>query len=142
MEEQKKKQVRRPMTDQERLKHNAKMREYNKNPPTILCADCDGKYKPYNKRHHVRSHKHLDALKRKMDKDDNYFLIKELQNKIESLEEIVSSFKIEDPDYENETEEVSTEDDEDDEYLEEWEMNSVVASELGKFTDSEINYII
>jgi hypothetical protein len=139
MEQQKKKQIRRPMTEEERLKHNAKMREYNKNPPTIMCTDCDGKYKPYNKRHHITSNKHLDALKRKMAKDDNYFLIKELQNKIEGLEEIVSSFKIEDPDYENEVfdEEVSTEDDDDD-----WDINSVVASELGKWTDTELNYII
>lgn len=149
MEQQvKKKQVRKPMTNEQRLKHNAKVREYLKNQPTLICDVCEGKYQPSNKHHHIRSKKHLKAEKAAMQKDENWFLIQALQNKLESLEEIVAAFHVEDPDYENEVfqeqeEEGSTEDDEDDdEYLEDFDINSVVASELGKFTDSELNYII
>lgn len=149
MEQQvKKKQVRKPMTNEQRLKHNAKVREYLKNQPTLICDVCEGKYQPSNKHHHIRSKKHLKAEKAAMQKDENWFLIQALQNKLESLEEIVAAFHVEDPDYENEVfqeqeEEGSTEDDEDDdEYLEDFDINSVVASELGKMTDSELNYII
>jgi len=143
--DQKKKQVRKPMTDEQRLIHNAKMREYLKNQPTLICDVCEGKYQPSNKHHHIRSKKHLKAEKDALQKDENWFLIQALQNKLESLEEIVAAFHVEDPDYENEVfkEEASTEDDEDDdEYLEDFDINSVVASEIGKWTDSELNYVI
>lgn len=145
--DQKKKQVRKPMTDEQRLRHNAKMREYLKNQPTLICEVCDGKYQPSNKHHHIKSKKHLKAEKAALQKDENWFLIQQLQAKLEGLEEIVAAFHVEDPDYENEVfeeqdEEPSTEDDEDEEYLEDWDVNSIVASELGKFTDSELNYVI
>jgi len=143
--DQKKKQVRKPMTDEQRLIHNAKMREYLKNQPTLICDVCEGKYQPSNKHHHIRSKKHLKAEKDALQKDENWFLIQALQSKLEGLEEIVAAFHVEDPDYGNEVfkEEASTEDDEDDdEYLEDFDINSVVASELGKWTDSEINYVI
>jgi len=150
MEQQvKKKQVRKPMTEDQRLRHNAKMREYLKNQPTLICEVCDGKYQPSNKHHHIKSKKHLKAEKAALQKDENWHLIQALQSKLEGLEEIVAAFHVEDPDYENENEvfeeqdeEVSTEDDEDEEYLEEFDINSVVASELGKWTDSELNYVI
>ena len=145
MEQQKKKKVRKPMTEEQRLKHNAKMREYLKNQPTLICDVCEGKYQPSNKHHHIRSKKHLKAEKDALQKDENWFLIQALQSKLEGLEEIVAAFHVEDPDYGNEVfkEEASTEDDEDDdEYLEDFDINSVVASELGKWTDSEINYVI
>ena len=151
MEQQKVKKQRRPMTEEERLKHNAKMREYLKNQPTIICDVCGGRWQPTNKHHHIKSVKHLKAEKAALQKDENWHLIQQLQSKLEGLEEIVAAFHVEDPDYENENEvfeeevkEDSTEDDEDDddEYLEEFEINSVVASEIGKWTDSELNYII
>ena len=137
-----KKQVRKPMTDEQRLIHNAKMKIYLQNQPTLKCDVCDGKYQPSNKHHHIKSKKHLKAEKDALQKDENWFLIQALQNKLEGLEEIISTFHIEDPDYENEVfeEEGSTEDD--DEYLEDFDINSVVASEIGKWTDSELNYII
>ena len=147
MEGVKVKKQRRPMTEEERLKHNAKMRLYMKDQPTIICDVCGGRWQPTNKHHHIRSKKHLKAEKDAMLKDENWFLIQALQNKLESLEEIVANFHVEDPDYENEVfeeqeEEASTEDD-DDEYLEDFDdINSVVASEIGKWTDSELNYII
>jgi len=143
-----KKQVRKPMTDEQRLKHNAKMREYLRHQPTIICEVCGGRWQPTNKPKHIKSQKHLKAVKMAMQKDENWFLIQQLQAKLEGLEEIVAAFHVEDPDYENEVfeeqdEEVSTEeDDEDEEYLEEFDVNSIVASELGKWTDSEINYVI
>ena len=140
-----KKQVRKPMTEEQRLAHNAKMKIYLQNQPTLKCDVCDGKYQPSNKHHHIKSKKHLKAEKDALQKDENWFLIQALQNKLEGLEEIVASFHVQDPDYENEVfqEEGSTEDDEDDdEYLEDWDVNSIVASELGKMTDSELNYII
>jgi len=145
MEQQvKKKQVRKPMTDEQRLKHNAKMREYLKNQPTIICDICGGRWQPTNKPKHLKSVKHLKAEKAALQKDENWHLIQALQNKLEGLEEIVAAFHVEDPDYENEVfqEEASTEDDEDDEYLEDFDINSVVASEIGKWTDSELNYVI
>ena len=151
MEGVKVKKQRKPMTEEQRLKHNAKMREYLKNQPTLICDVCEGKYQPSNKHHHIRSKKHLKAEKAALQKDENWHLIQALQSKLEGLEEIVAAFHVDDPDYENENEvfeeegkEDSTEDDEDedDEYLEDWDMNSVVASELGKFTDSELNYVI
>ena len=148
MERVKVKKQRKPMTEEQRLKHNAKMREYLRHQPTLICDVCDGKYQPSNKHHHVKSKKHLKAEKAALQKDENWHLIQALQAKLEGLEEIVASFNVEDPDYENEVfeeqdEEVSTEeDDEDEEYLEDWDVNSIVASELGKFTDSELNYVI
>ncbi len=151
MEQQvKKKQVRKPMTEEQRLKHNAKMKIYLQNQPTLKCDVCDGKYQPSNKHHHIRSKKHLKAEKDALQKDENWHLIQSLQAKLEGLEEIVAAFHVDDPDYENENEvfeeevkEDSTEDDEDDdEYLEDFDINSVVASEIGKWTDSELNYII
>ena len=145
MEQQKKKQVRKPMTESQRLAHNAKVREYLRNQPTIICEVCGGRWQPTNKPKHLKSVKHLKAEKAALQKDENWHLIQALQNKLEGLEEIVAAFHVEDPDYENEVfkeEEASTEDDEDDEYLEEFDMNSVVASELGKWTDSELNYVI
>src|SRR6056300_1463047 len=144
MEQQvKKKQVRKPMTEDQRLRHNAKVREYLRHQPTIICEVCGGRWQPTNKPKHLKSQKHLKAVKMAMQKDENWFLIQQLQAKLEGLEEIVAAFHVEDPDYENENEvfgeqdeEVSTEeDDEDEEYLEEWDVNSIVASELGKFTD-------
>ena len=147
MEVVKVKKQRKPMTEEQRLKHNAKMREYLRHQPTLICEVCDGKYQPSNKHHHIKSKKHLKAEKAALQKDENWHLIQALQSKLEGLEEIVAAFHVEDPDYENEVfeeqdEEVSTEDDEDEEYLEEFDINSVVASELGKWTDSEINYVI
>ena len=137
-----KKQVRKPMTEEQRLRHNAKMREYLKNQPTLICEVCEGKYQPSNKHHHIRSKKHLKAEKAALQKDENWHLIQALQNKLEGLEEIISTFHVEDPDYENEVFEEQEEDDEDDEYLEDFDINSVVASELGKWMDSELNYVI
>ena len=149
MEQQvKKKQVRKPMTEDQRLRHNAKVREYLRHQPTIICEVCGGRWQPTNKPKHLKSQKHLKAVKMAMQKDENWHLIQQLQAKLEGLEEIVAAFHVEDPDYENEVfeeqdEEVSTEeDDEDEEYLEEFDMNSVLASELGKWTDSELNYVI
>jgi len=144
MEQQKKKQVRKPMTEEQRLRHNAKMRDYLRNQPTLICDVCEGKYQPSNKHHHIRSKKHLKAEKDALQKDENWFLIQALQNKLESLEEIVAAFHVEDPDYGNEVfeKEASTEEDDDDEYLEDFDMNSVVESELGKWTESELNYVI
>jgi len=148
MEGVKVKKQRRPMTEEERLKHNAKMKIYLQNQPTLKCDVCDGKYQPSNKHHHIKSKKHLKAEKDALQKDENWHLIQALQNKLEGLEEIISTFHVEDPDYENEVfeeqeEEASTEDDEDDhQYLEDFDINSVVASEIGKWTDSELNYII
>ena len=144
MEQQKKKkQVRKPMTEEQRLRHNAKMREYLKNQPTIICDVCGGRWQPSNKHHHIKSVKHLKAEKAALQKDENWHLIQALQSKLQGLEEIVATFHVEDPDYENEVfkEEASTDED-DDEYLEEFDMNSVVASELGKWTESELNYVI
>ena len=145
MEAVKVKKQRKPMTESQRLAHNAKMRIYLKNQPTIICDVCGGKWQPTNKPKHLKSQKHLKAVKMAMNKDENWFLIQALQNKLEGLEEVISKFHIEDPDYENEVfeEEASTEDDEDDdEYLEDFDINSVVASEIGKWSDSELNYII
>ena len=147
MEGVKVKKQRKPMTEEQRLKHNAKMREYLKNQPSLICDVCEGKYQPSNKHHHIKSKKHLKAEKAALQKDENWHLIQALQNKLEGLEEIISTFHVEDPDYENEVfeeqeEEASTEDDEDDEYLEDFDINSVVASEIGKWTDSELNYVI
>ncbi len=145
MEGVKVKKQRKPMTEDQRLRHNAKMREYLKNQPTLICDVCEGKYQPSNKHHHIKSNKHLKAEKAAMQKDENWHLIQALQNKLEGLEEIVAAFHVEDPDYENEVfqEESSTEDNEDDdEYLEDFDINSVVASEIGKWTDSELNYVI
>ena len=148
MEQQKVKKQRRPMTEEERLKHNAKMREYLKNQPTIICDVCGGRWQPTNKPKHLKSVKHLKAEKAAMLKDENWHLIQALQNKLEGLEYIVANFHVEDPDYGNENEvfeeEASTEDDDEDdnEYLEEFDINSVVASELGKWSDSELNYVI
>lgn len=141
MEGVKVKKQRKPMTETQRLAHNAKMREYLKNQPSLICDVCEGKYQPSNKHHHVRSKKHLKAEKAALQKDENWHLIQALQSKLEGLEEIVAGFNLEDPDYENEV--FKGEDDEDDdEYLEDFDINSVVASELGKFTDSELNYVI
>lgn len=142
MEGVKVKKQRKPMTESQRLRHNAKMREYLKNQPSLICDVCDGRYQPSNKHHHVRSKKHLKAEKAAMNKDENWHLIQALQSKLEGLEEIVAAFHVEDPDYGNEVFEEQEEDDEDDEYLEDFDINSVVASELGKFTDSELNYVI
>ena len=147
MEGVKVKKQRKPMTESQRLAHNAKMREYLKNQPTLICDVCEGKYQPSNKHHHIKSKKHLKAEKAALQKDENWHLIQALQNKLEGLEEIVAAFHVEDPDYENEVfeeqeEEASTEDDEDDQYLEDFDINSVVASEIGKWTDSELNYVI
>ena len=146
MEGVKVKKQRKPMTETQRLAHNAKMRIYLKNQPTIICDVCGGRWQPSNKHHHIKSVKHLKAEKAALQKDENWHLIQALQNKLEGLEEIVAAFHVEDPDYENEVfkeEEPSTDDDEDDnEYLEEFDINSVVASELGKWTDSELNYVI
>ena len=119
MEGVKVKKQRKPMTEEQRLKHNAKMREYLKNQPTIICDVCGGRWQPSNKHHHIKSVKHLKAEKAALQKDENWHLIQALQNKLEGLEEIVASFHVEDPDYENEVfeeqqEEASTEDDEDD----------------------------
>ena len=140
MEGVKVKKQRKPMTESQRLAHNAKMREYLKNQPTIICDVCGGRWQPSNKHHHIKSVKHLKAEKAAMLKDENWHLIQALQNKLESLEEIVAAFHVEDPDYENEV--FKEEDDEDDEYLEDFDINSVVASEIGKWTDSELNYVI
>jgi len=145
MEGVKVKKQRKPMTEEQRLKHNAKMREYLKNQPTIICDVCGGRWQPSNKHHHIKSVKHLKAEKTALQKDENWHLIQALQNKLEGLEEIVAAFHVEDPDYENEVfekESSTEEDDEDDEYLEDFDINSVVASEIGKWTDSELNYVI
>ena len=145
MEAVKVKKQRKPMTESQRLAHNAKMRIYLKDQPTIICDVCGGRWQPTNKPKHLKSQKHLKAVKIAMNKDENWHLIQALQNKLEGLEEVISKFHIEDPDYENEVfeEEASTEDDEDDdEYLEDFDINSVVASEIGKWGDSELNYII
>ena len=144
MEGVKVKKQRKPMTEEQRLRHNAKMREYLKNQPSLICDVCEGKYQPSNKHHHVRSKKHLKAEKAAMNKDENWHLIQALQSKLEGLEEIVAGFNLEDPDYENEVfkGEDEEDDEDDDEYLEDFDINSVVASELGKFTDSELNYVI
>ena len=89
MEEQKKKKGR---TEEQVEKHRAWMREYLKNQPTISCNMCSGKYQPTNKHHHVRSQKHLNALEKKQIKDSNLLLINELQDKVDILEDLITSF--------------------------------------------------
>ena len=144
MEQQKIKKAK-VLTEEQKEKHREYVRAYNKRQPTLNCNVCGGRYQSLNKHHHLKTNKHLDAVKRGMNKDDNYYMIKELQNKIEGLEQIISTFKTEDPDYENEVFENEQEEQEeitDEEFLEDWDINSVVASEIGKWTDSELNYII
>jgi len=89
MEQQKKKKGR---TEEQVERHRAWMREYLKNQPTISCNMCSGKYQPTNKHHHVRSQKHLNALEKKEIKDSNLILINELQDKVDILEDLITSF--------------------------------------------------
>jgi len=89
MEQQKKKKGR---SEEQIEKHRAWMREYLKNQPTISCNLCSGKYQPTNKHHHVRSQKHLNALEKKQIKDSNLILINELQDKVDILEDLITSF--------------------------------------------------